>query len=61
MTENAAPSMNPFLRMVFNIMGHMINICLTKKNVRIMLEDNGFKIIDMTDLHGLTYFHAQIV
>jgi hypothetical protein len=60
-TENGVSSMNPLLKMIFNIMGAAININLTKKSVRLMLEDNGFKVLDMTEFNGQTYFHAQIV
>jgi hypothetical protein len=60
-TENGVVSMHPLLKIIFNIMGAAINIFLTKKSVRLMLEDNGFKVLDMTELNGQIYFHAQIV
>jgi hypothetical protein len=32
---------------------------LTRRNVLILLEKQGFIVLDMTELNGLTYFHAQ--
>jgi hypothetical protein len=34
---------------------------LSGKNVTSSLEDLGFKVLDMTELNGLTYFCAQKV
>jgi hypothetical protein len=60
MVENGIGSRNPILKMVFSIMGSWINMYMTKKSVRQLLEEYGFKVLDMTELNGLTYFHAQI-
>jgi len=32
---------------------------LTKKGVNQLMEEHGFKVIDITDLNGMTYFWAQ--
>jgi len=32
---------------------------LSKDDVSVLLEKNGFKIIDMTEMDGLTYFYSQ--
>jgi hypothetical protein len=53
-------STNPFLSMIYNIMDSRINKYMSKKNVRLLLQEYGFKVLDMTDLDGLTYFHAQV-
>lgn len=53
-------SANPFLRVAFNLIHSRINRYMSKKNVRLMLEENRFRVLDMTDLNGLTYFHAQV-
>ncbi|MGC1390472.1 MAG: hypothetical protein WA816_05500 [Bacteroidales bacterium] len=58
--ENGIGSRNPFLKMVFSIMGSRINMYMTKKSVRQLLEEYGFRVLDMTELNGQTYFHAQI-
>jgi hypothetical protein len=58
--ENGAGSTNPILKMVFSIMGSRINMYMTKKSVRQLLEEYGFRVLDMTELNGQTYFHAQI-
>jgi hypothetical protein len=51
---------NPFVNMIYSLMDSHVNKYMSKKNVRSLLEDHGFKVLDMTDLNGLTYFHAQI-
>lgn len=53
-------SANPFLRVAFNLINSRINKYMSKKNVRLLLEENRFKLLDMTDLNGFTYFHAQV-
>jgi len=32
---------------------------MSKSSVSSLLQDYGFKVMDMTVLNGLTYFHAQ--
>ena len=54
-------STNPFLNMIYNIMDSGINNYMSKKNVRLLLGEYGFKVLDMTEFDGITYFHAQIV
>ena len=50
---------NSFLNMVYGIIDSKTNRYLTKKTVQFMLEDAGFKIIDITEFNGLTYFCSQ--
>ena len=59
LSENGITSRIPFLNMIYNLMDSKTNRMLTKKNVESMLEDQGFKVLDMTEFNGLTYFHAQ--
>jgi hypothetical protein len=33
---------------------------ITRKGVSTMLEGHGYKLIDLTDLNGITYFCARI-
>jgi hypothetical protein len=53
-------SANPFLSVAFNLINSRINKYMSKKYVRLLLEENRFKVLDMTDLNGFTYFHAQV-
>jgi hypothetical protein len=57
--ENDIVSKNPFLNMIYSIMDSRINKYMSRKNVTLLLEDHGFEVLDMTELDGLTYFHAQ--
>jgi hypothetical protein len=59
--ENGIVSRNPFLNMIYNIMDSRTYKTMSRKSVRISLEDHGFKVIDMTELNGLTFFFAQKV
>lgn len=58
-TENGIASRNPFLNMVYNILDIKTNRYLTKKTVTRELEISGWKVVDMTQIRGLTYFCAQ--
>jgi hypothetical protein len=53
-------SENQFLSVAFNLIFSRINKYMSKKYVRLLLEENRFKVLDMTDLNGFTYFHAQV-
>ena len=53
-------SENQFLSVAFNLIFSRINKYMSKKYVRLLLEENRFKVLDMTDFNGFTYFHAQV-
>jgi hypothetical protein len=57
--ENGIASRIPFLNMVYNIMDSKTNRYLSKISVSLLLEDHGFKVINMTKINGHTYFLAQ--
>lgn len=59
--ENEIISRIPFLNMVYNLVDSKTNRYLTRRNVSFLLEEQGFKVLDMTDLNRLTYFHSQKV
>jgi hypothetical protein len=59
--ENDIESKNPFLNMVYNFIDLKTNRYMSQKTVNILLTDAGFKVIDMTDIKGLTYFCTQKV
>jgi hypothetical protein len=49
----------PFLNKLFGFLDAKTNRYLSGKNVSQLLSNNGFKVMDMTELEGLTYFCAQ--
>jgi hypothetical protein len=57
--ENGISSRIPFLNMIYDIMDAKTNRFLTKKSVTAMLEESGFKILDITEIKGLTYFSVH--
>jgi len=59
--ENGIVSPNPFLNMFFSIVDLRTNKYMSRRSVSLLLEDHGFKVKDMTELNGLTYFCAQKV
>jgi hypothetical protein len=59
--ENGISSRIPFLSMLYNLLDSKINKHLSGTEVTQMLSDPGFKVIDMTELNGVTYFCAQKV
>jgi len=58
-TLNGIVSSVPFLNTIFNILDAKPNKYLSAKNVTQLLRNNGFKVMDMTELSGMTYFCAQ--
>jgi hypothetical protein len=59
--ENGIESRIPFLNMMYNILDSKTNRNLSKRSVTLLLEDTGFKVLNMSELNGLTYFCAQKV
>jgi hypothetical protein len=57
--ENGITSRIPFFNKVFNLMDSKTNKYLTRSNVSSLLKEQSFKVLDMTELNGLTYFHSQ--
>jgi len=57
--ENGIVSQNPFLNRLYSYLDSRTNNYMTKKSVSMHLKDHGFKVLDMTELNGLTYFCAQ--
>lgn len=51
----------PFLNMIYSIMDSRTNSYMSEASVSIMLEAQGFKVINMTESDGLTFFHARKV
>lgn len=57
--ENGIKSRNGFLNSVYNLLDSKTDRYLTESNVISLLKRQGFKVMDMTKLNGLTYFHSQ--
>lgn len=59
--ENGIVSTVPFINRLFSILDSKTNTYLSASSVTFLLEDFGFKVMDMTLIDGFTYFHAQKV
>jgi hypothetical protein len=59
--ENGISSKVPFINMMYNILDARTNRHLSKRTVSLLLGNAGLKVLDMTELNGLTYFCAQKV
>jgi hypothetical protein len=49
----------PIINMIYNFMDSRTNRYMSERSVAAMLEGNGFKVLDMKEINGLTYFHSQ--
>lgn len=57
--ENAIFSHVPFINRLYGLLDSRTNAWMSKSSVSLLLQDYGFRVMDMTVLNGLTYFHAQ--
>jgi len=57
--ENGILSKIPFINTLYNIMDSKTYRNLSKNDVTLLLEDNGFKVHDITELNRVSYFHAR--
>ena len=57
--ENGIASSSPFLNMLYNMIDSKTNKYLSERSVSLHLGEHGFKVLDMTELDGLTFFCAQ--
>ncbi len=57
--ENAIYSSVPFINRLYSFLDSRTNTRMSQSSVSLLLQDYGFKVMDMTVLNGLTYFHAQ--
>jgi hypothetical protein len=51
----------PFLNMLYSLVDSKTNNYLSEESVASMLGVHGFKVIDMKEVDGLTFFHSQKV
>jgi hypothetical protein len=54
--DNGIASRNQLVNIIYNLLDLKIYRSLNKRSVRLLLEDHGFKLTDMTELNGITYF-----
>jgi hypothetical protein len=59
--EQGIVSTIPFLNLIYSFIDSKTNRYLTRRNVNLLFEAHGFRILDMVELNHLTYFHAQKV
>jgi len=57
--ENGIASSSPFLNMIYNMIDSKTNKYMSERSVSMLLREHGFKVLDMTEYDGLTYFCAQ--
>ena len=57
--ENGIVSSIPFLNMLYSVMDLKTNTYMSERSVTLLLEDFGFRVLDMTEYNGLTFFHSQ--
>jgi hypothetical protein len=57
--ENGIASSSPILNMIYNMIDSKTNKYLSDRSVSLLLGEHGFKITNMTEIDGLTYFCAQ--
>jgi hypothetical protein len=57
--ENGIASSSPFLNMIYNMIDSKTNKYMSERSVSMLLREHGFKVLDMTEHDGLTYFCAQ--
>lgn len=48
-----------FMNTIYNIMDSRTTRNMTKKTITLLLRETGFKVLDMIELNGLTYFCTQ--
>ena len=49
----------PFINMLYSIMDSKTDAYMSENSVTLMLRVHGFKIMEMKEVNGLTYFHSQ--
>jgi hypothetical protein len=59
--ENGISSRNSFFSFFYNLLDFKTDRHMNKKSVTLLLEDYGFKILDMTELNSNTYFCTRKV
>lgn len=58
-TDRGISSKFPFLNIFYRILDFHADRFLSGKNISMSLEEIGFKVVDMTELKGITYFCSR--
>lgn len=59
LVENGISSRIPFLNLLYRLIDLRLERYMTKTAVNLQLEEVSLKVLNMTDIKGLTYFCAQ--
>jgi hypothetical protein len=51
----------PFLNKLYSIMDLRTNTYMSERSVFLLLKDHGYKVMDMTEFNGRTFFHSKRV
>jgi hypothetical protein len=57
--ENGIVSRFPFINMIYSLIDSKTNRYMSTKNVTLLLKEFDFKVMDMTEYNGFTFFHSQ--
>jgi hypothetical protein len=57
--ENGIVSRFPFINMLYSIVDSKTNRYMSRKSISLLLKEFDFKIMDMTEYKGFTFFHSQ--
>jgi len=57
--ENSIESRIPIVNRMYSLIDMRTNRYLSPRTASILLEDSGLKVINMTEINGLTYFYAR--
>ena len=57
--ENGIESRIPFINRMYSFIDSRTNRYLTRRSVKNLLEECGLQLVEMTNLHGMTYFYTQ--
>jgi hypothetical protein len=51
----------PFINKLYSIMDLRTNTYMSEESVSLLLKDYGYKVMDMTEFNGRTFFHSKKV
>jgi hypothetical protein len=57
--ENGIVSRFPFINMLYSLVDSKTNRYMSKKSITLLLKEYDFKIMDMTECRGFTFFHSR--
>jgi hypothetical protein len=51
----------PFINKLYSIMDLRTNTYMSERSVTLLLKDHGYRVMDMTEFNGRTFFHSKKV